>query len=335
MDQDRYPDFPEEVDYTEDVRYYNLLKAQIIDAVQHCFAHLQEGELMLGVGTSNVAVSRRLLTETGVEFKPNPDAEIDKDLFVMKLVDASGIIRGILFCCGCHPTSMGGYKLSADFVGHSCNCLEDLYPDSTAVFIQGCAADLKPAKGAKGDSFKYCTVEEMREIGADLAEEVNGMLKTGAFSKITGPFTSRLEDIRLYTEPLEIADIEQMLADETKTEYRKKAFRRLLKAIKTGTDRTVLHEYIAIWHLGEETRIIAMEGEIFSELSLKIKKMFKSNKTVVLGYSNGVSTYIPTRKVLQEGGYEAEVYIFFLRGPFIPEIEDIMIGTIARMELIQ
>lgn len=40
---------------------------------------------------------------------------------------------------------------------------------------------------------------------------------------------------------------------------------------------------------------------------------------------------IPTAKMLREGGYEAEHYAFYgLRGPFVPEVENILLGRIVR-----
>src|SRR5690606_4162850 len=124
------------------------------------------------LGQTQISVSRRVVNEKGVQWAPNYEAEIDKDLFVLKLVNEQGDLKGILFNHGCHPTSMNNYEISAEFVGHACSCLEERYPGVDAVFLQGCAGEIKPVKSANGDRFKLCTFDEMMEIGRDFANDV-------------------------------------------------------------------------------------------------------------------------------------------------------------------
>jgi neutral ceramidase len=152
--QDRVPGVDEVIDFTEDMLYYGRLKEQIVRAVETCFANLQEGQLRLARGTSETGISRRLMTEEGVKFRPNPDAEIDKDLYVLMLTDRQDHVKGVLFSYGCHPSCMGGYLITADFVGHACRFVENKYPEATALFLQGCAADIKAANSAEEGRFK-------------------------------------------------------------------------------------------------------------------------------------------------------------------------------------
>jgi hypothetical protein len=122
---------------------------------------------------------------------------------------------------------------------------------------------------------------------------------------------------------------------EEKSEYTRAALRRLIKAIQENTDKKSLPYSISVWHLGETVKIIAMEGEVPTELSLTMKRLFHEYQTVVLGYSNSVMTYIPTRKILREGGYEAEAYVLHgYRGPFLPETEDMILGAAVRIGLL-
>jgi hypothetical protein len=229
---------------------------------------------------------------------------------------------------------MGGYQICAEFPGQACRYLEELYPDSTAVFLQGCGADLKPAYGVEGNSFKTCSMEEIEQIGSDLGKTVDELLKRNQLIRIHGPFRSGLAKIRLYTEIWEASIFEKMLLEE-KSEYTKAALRRLIEAIGDHTDKKSLPYSISVWHLGESAKIVAMEGEVPTELSLMMKKLFREYETVVLGYSNSVMTYIPTRKILREGGYEAEAYVLHgYRGPFLPETDDIILGASARIGLL-
>lgn len=330
IDQEQYINDQWMMANSADIRYYNQVKDKIVHLVAHCFEHAEEGTLQWTKGSSSISVSRRLMTEEGIKWAPNYDADIDRDLFVLKLENAKGELKGILFSHGCHPTCMGPqYLISAEFVGHACRLLEGAYEGTTAAFMQGCAAEIKPMKGADGDRFKQCTIQEMQGAGVDFADEVKHVLETGAFKPVKAHFRTQLLNTRLLVDPLSLPEYEEMLQEETREVYRK-FIRRSMRVINEGNAKDDLHIYIMIWELDEETQIIALEGEISTQYSLMIKKLFPDKTTIVLGYSNGLPTYIPTRQILQERGYEAEAYkMNRLRGPFVPEIEDIIIGQIA------
>jgi hypothetical protein len=332
--QDRAVGVDDLLDFSIDEAYFRVLRQQVIESVEYCFSHLQEGRLLRGSGRSDAAVSRRLKTDDGVKFQPNFSAVIDKELSIFQLVDEQNRLIAVLFSYGCHPSSMGGNQISGDFVGHACQWVEDHYPGTTAVFLQGCGGDIKTALGVREGRFKACTLEEMRAVGQSFGEDVVNILESAQFTPVRCDFHASLKEIKLYTEITEVAKIEAMLEDPNLTVNRKAMAGKLLRAIVAGTDQQSTPHYIQSWHLDDETVIIAMEGEIPSEYSLKIKALLKGKKVVVLGYSNGSSTYIPTRTMLREGGYETEAWIMHgFRGSFVPETEDAIIGAIAGLEL--
>jgi hypothetical protein len=331
--QERWPTSGDIVDYTEDIRYFHRLRDTLVALTRQCYAHLTEGRMDIAFGTSAFGCSRRLPTANGVKFKPNFDEPIDTDLFVIRLTDRNDRLAGIVFSYGCHPTSMRGNMISAEFVGAACAYLERQYPGAGAVFLQGCAGDVKMRIGA-GDTFALTTHEEMRAAAAKLGEDVMRTLEQADFTQADGPFASKLLDLRLYAERWEIADHERTLRDESKSAYRKLRAQMVIDSIRSGTDRTFLPHWIQIWKFGGAATLIAMEGEIPSAYALKIKKLLRNRRVAVLGYSNGVSSYIPTRRWLEEGGYEVEAVVLHgLRGPLVPETEDMIIGAIARSEL--
>ncbi|MCU6708896.1 hypothetical protein M6D81_09200 [Paenibacillus sp. J5C_2022] len=322
--------------YSEDIAYYHMLKETLVGLVRKCYEGLEEGELQLAVGTTELSVSRRLPTDNGIQWAPNFAEEIDKELTVMKLINAEGKLRGILFSHGCHPTSMNNREISAEFVGHACVCLEKQYEGATAIFLQGCGAEIKPVASVDGTVFKLCTFEEMELAGQTFALEVSDMIAHADFRTIEPSFQTKLLDVLLYTEEANIADYERELNDPDVHEVKKDILRQLIHWIQTGTAKERLPMYIAIWQLDDTTRLVALEGEISTKYSLMIKQLLRNYTTIVLGYSNGVSTYISTRKMIAEGGYEADraPKAHKFRASFIPEIEDIIIGSIAKAEWI-
>jgi neutral ceramidase len=324
-------------DFSEDESYYVFVRDALVRMVEDCYSNLEEGNLLLGRGTSNFAVSRRKLTAEGVKWAPFPGAEIDKDLFVLKLVDQAYQVRSIIYSYGCHPTSMSSdnYMISNDFPGRTSRYLEEMYPGVTAMFLQGCAGELKPAKSADVDRFKSCSLAEMEEAGIDLAQDIIGILEGEAFTQIRCSFQTILVDPLLYTEQTGIPFYEDIMNDPGVGDFRKRGAQRTIQQIKDGSVKDRAPLYISIWYLDEETRLIAMEGEVSSEYSLLLKKMFPGGKTIVLGYTNGNYYYVPTRKMILEGGYEVDCNYCFgsFRGAFVPEIEDIILGQITKADL--
>ena len=61
---------------------------------------------------------------------------------------------------------------------------------------------------------------------------------------------------------------------------------------------------LQIWNLGRQ-KIFSFGGELLSGYAVTLKQLF-GDEIFVMGYSNDVMGYIPTEKVLKEGGYEGE-----------------------------
>ncbi|SDO37858.1 hypothetical protein SAMN04487897_11319 [Paenibacillus sp. yr247] len=332
IDQEKWPETKEDVNFTEDIRYFLFIKNKVVQMVLSGMKQWIEGTVQLFRGTSNLALNRRLVTAEGTKFAPNYNGEFDNDLLVLQLSDTNHTKRGILFFYACHPVCRNSYQISSDYVGITRVEIENYFPESIAIFIQGCAAELRPRKSACGDIFKKLTEDEIQEIGSGFANEIVGLLNNDNGVIINGDFRTKLVDVQLQTTEMSLAEIESILTDPTKGEARKRAARRMIRAIREGTEKRSIQHYIQCWDLDRQTRLIAMEGEVSTEYSLKIKKLFLNKTTIVLGYSNGVSTYIPTAKMALEGGYETEIVLTHdLRGPLTPDVEQTIFEQIVNM----
>jgi hypothetical protein len=76
-----------------------------------------------------------------------------------------------------------------------------------------------------------------------------------------------------------------------------------------------------------------MSGEVVVDYSLKMKKMYSNENLFVAGYCNEVMCYIPSKRVLDEGGYEPnESMIYYgLPGPFANNVEEKIVTAIHRL----
>jgi hypothetical protein len=71
------------------------------------------------------------------------------------------------------------------------------------------------------------------------------------------------------------------------------------------------HTYeLQIFTIGDEIALVAMPGEPFVEIGLRIKERSPFRHTLFSGYSNVGWAYIPTPDAYELGGYEVEVTPF-------------------------
>jgi hypothetical protein len=84
---------------------------------------------------------------------------------------------------------------------------------------------------------------------------------------------------------------------------------------------------------GNDLTIVALGGEVVVDYCLWIKKNYGARGILVAGYSNDVMSYIPTVRILKEGGYEPveSMYYYGLPGPYKEEVEDQIHATIRQV----
>jgi len=77
-------------------------------------------------------------------------------------------------------------------------------------------------------------------------------------------------------------------------------------------------------------KFIALGGEPVADIGLRLKRKYGFDHTWVAGYSNDRMGYIPSLRVLQEGGYEAGSAAFG-SGQLVPwcaAVEEIVIEKV-------
>ncbi|MDD4296255.1 MAG: neutral/alkaline non-lysosomal ceramidase N-terminal domain-containing protein [Ruminiclostridium sp.] len=325
----------EEEDDPDNAKYYNIIKHKIVDAVGNAFESLIEGDAYTCKGQSKFGVSRRYPSSQGILWKPyfNEDA-IDKDLFLIKLVDKNDNIRGLIYNYACHPTTLGpdNYWISADFPGMVRKHLEENNKNMVPMFLQGCGADIRAYITVDNGEFKSCNLSEVDEAGKYLAGEIQELIDNAKWRKINVELQTKFSEVKLYTETWSIEKWESIARDSQEPEYIKNAANIVIKEMKQGIVKNSISYYISYLRLDEKTCIIALENEVVSEVGKKIKKVLGDEDVIVLGYSNSIMCYIPTRDVLTNGGYESASFISAkLAGQFINEVEDIIIGRATVM----
>ena len=73
-------------------------------------------------------------------------------------------------------------------------------------------------------------------------------------------------------------------------------------------------------------------GEVVVDFSLRFKKEIDANSTWVTGYANDVMAYIPSLRVLKEGGYEGARAMIYYGQPSVwgPKVEELIVQEVHR-----
>ncbi len=317
------------IDDTQDVEYYRFIKSKIMNLMDEGMSNLEEGSLYINKSKSHFGISRRLPVDGRIEFRPydNDDA-MDTDLLLLKLTDINGIVKGILYNYACHPTSVGSdnYLISADFPGEVRSRLKENFPNAEVVFLQGCGADIKPRFGAVDGYFKSADFSRLREGCKPFIDEITELIENGKWRKIDLDINVAEKKFNLYTTSKDRDFFEAKYNNPEEAEYIRESARAAMENIDNKRTVDILQYYINAIRMDDKTYILAFENEVVSNIGKLIKKI-SDEDLIILGYANSVCCYIPTEDVIKTGGYEADNYMIArLAGPFVPEIESIIMG---------
>jgi hypothetical protein len=119
----------------------------------------------------------------------------------------------------------------------------------------------------------------------------------------------------------------------TGDEYVQRRAKLMLQAYNKGWDVSKYNYPVQCIRFGKDLTILAMAGEVVVDYALWAKQTFKNENLFVGGYSNEVMCYIPTKRILDEGGYEANssMIYYVLPGPFADNVEERIQGAVKQV----
>ncbi len=306
-------------------QYGDALVAKVTEVVGHAIKNLEPVSLKWGSGTSTFAVNRRTNSEANVpEARTNGQLKgpFDHDVPVLAAYDASSKLKSVLFGYACHSTVLGTYQWSGDYPAFAMMDLEEIHPGCVALFWAGCGADQNPLPRR--------TVEHARHYGRRLADSVESVLLTSKMRDIKGELGVRYREIDLAFGPLPTR--EQLANDsQAKDPYIASRAIILLKQIDSGKPLSQTYPYpVSAWTIGDDVQFISLGGEVVVDFAVRLKAELKGPKTWVAGYSNDVMAYIPSRRVLTEGGYEGGGAMIYYGQPTVwaPEVEESIVKEV-------
>jgi hypothetical protein len=79
--------------------------------------------------------------------------------------------------------------------------------------------------------------------------------------------------------------------------------------------------------------LVALGGEVVVDYALRLAREYPARRMWVAGYSNDVFGYVPSLRVLREGGYEGgDAMIYYAKpGPFTEQVEQLIVGKVHQL----
>jgi hypothetical protein len=317
---DMPPDEPKKIE-----PYTAKVKDWMIDVIVRALDDLKPARLSYGKSTARFAVNRRKPTDKGFINAANPEGPVDHDVPVLRVTTPDDKLRAVAFGYACHNTTLQFYQWCGDYAGFAQKYLEEKHPGATAMFWMGCGGDANPLPRSK--------VELCQKYGRELADAVEGIL-TDRLTPITGDSAAKYATIALPFDKLPGRD--KWEADHRSKQHAlHNRAERYLKLLDGGDkiDDHYRHYPVQVWRLGELTWV-ALGGEVVVDYDLRLKRELGCEGPLwIAGYANDVMAYIPSLRVLKEGGYEGDTSMIAYGMPakWGPAIEEKIVAEVYEL----
>lgn len=264
--------------------YRAKLEKSIVKVVGEALDNLDTANLSFARARCGFAMNRRKnysldAADPLAKRAPTFDGPVDHEVPVLWITDAKGDTKSILFTYACHSTTLSSttvppdepvYMINGDYPGFAQKILQEAYPTATALFLNGCSGDQNPYPRRDHVPGKL-PLSLAEHHGRTLAYSVIAAAPVAGARPVTGGLRAAIEDVEL----------------------------------TRSNGKPSHHHPVQVARIGDQICLVALGSEMTVDYSLRLKREIDSPLVWVAGYSNDYSGYVPSRRVAQEGGYEA------------------------------
>jgi hypothetical protein len=257
--------------------YTHKLQSDLVALIGKALTDMQPARLTWNKARCGFAMNRRRdytlpPDHPNANKAPNPNGPVDHEVPALRVEASDGTLKATLFGYACHNTSLGFYNWCGDYAGFAQEYLQEHRPGFTALFLMGCGGDQNPYPRRSDVVPGVTDLELSMQHGRSLSNAVEMALSVNPLA-VAGPIRAAYEEIKL--------------------SY----------ANKKRED----HDYpVQVIKIGKDLTFITLGSEVVVDYSLRFKREFAGEAGVwVAGYSNDYTGYMPSLRVLKEGGYEA------------------------------
>jgi hypothetical protein len=315
---DKVPFFHVPPEYARKIEPYgDWLTARLVEVVGAALAEMHPARLTARQTTVPFAHNRRGATV------------VDHDVPVLEVTTPDGRRRAVVFGYACHNTTMppADGRYCGDYAGFAQAALEADDLGTVALFVTGAGADQDPDPCG--------TPDLARQHGQALAEAVRRCLTTGPGRDVTGPLRVAYEEVPLDFQPLPSRDMLQAGRSSGDRPTRTKAEYLLARLERSESFAASYPCPLHAARLGDGLLLVALGGEPVVDYARAIKRRYAAPGRVVwvAGYANDMFGYVPTARVLRDGGYEGTRSVLWsaLPAPFAETTEERVLGDVDRL----
>jgi len=293
----------------------------ILKAIDDALKAMAPAEISFGRGKTDIGYNRSL--------KDHPEL-YDSAVDVIKVNYKGTKTESYLFLAACHPVhSTAGklhYTISANYPGVARKLIEERTGTSNSLFLQGTAGDINPK-----DNGEYTTGEKLsNEVVAVLDRPMN---------KINGLVSCYLDTINIPVTPWTKEKIAEFRAQNSgkpgdiSAEKNVKWCDLMLKHYSEGTMPTSMPVYVNTINIGN-WKLVGFSRETTTGYSFGVKDLWPDKLISVAGYTNDVSSYLPTHMHIEQGTYEGNESFFWYGMPnvFPINVDEIILNAIKSLK---
>lgn len=292
----------------------------------------QPVRLSLSSGVVNFPMNRREFTDKGVILGVNPRGPVDRGVSVLRIEAADASLIGVLFRASCHNTTFGSKdnQVSGDYAGYAQAFVERELAGAQAMFMQGFAGDTNPYPNGNNDPAKRPAVEIARAHGAELGGEVLRVLK-GKLKPVNGPLAITFGTADLPLQPRPSKEELERLAASAGSWKKWMAGRMLAEATANRPPKTHYAAAVSVWQFGGDLTMIGLSGEVVVDYAHLIEEAIGPLNLWLAAYCHDTFGYVPSARVLREGGYETRGLYTGGTGYFAPEAESVLVEKVREL----
>lgn len=250
---------------------------------------------------------------------------------LLRVAGADGRVRGVLVNYACHCTTLGSdlNKFCGDWAGYAQEYIERDVPGAIAMVSIGCGADQNPEPRG--------SLTLAQQHGQSLAAEAVRLVKSydqhkSFLSPISGKLSAKIKRIQLPFEPLPPREEWEKRAQKLDA-IGQNARMQLAKLDKGEKLPESIPYFVQTWNFGNDLGMVFLSGEVVVDYVLRLKQEFDPQRLWVSAYCNDVPCYIPSKRILAEGGYEAADAMTYYAQPnrLAPAVENLIVRSVHEL----
>ena len=244
---------------------------------------------------------------------------------VLTVTGADGKLTAVVVDYACHGTTLDSNvnKICGDWIGYAQQYVQEQHPGVIAMVMLGCAGDANPVPRG--------TLQMAQDHGREIATEVDRLLSKPLIA-LTQPLKVASQEIDVYYDPLPSRQTWEDLAKRNDAVGGNAKLQ--LALLDSGKELPTTFPYpIETWTFGDQLAMVYLADEVVVDYDLRLKRDFDASRLWVAAYANDVHCYIPSKRILKEGGYEAQDSLTYYGRParLSPGTENDILRTVRRL----